>query len=361
MRVLIDIGHPAHVHFFKNFAHEMQKKGHKVLFTLRDKEFEIELLKSEGFDYVSFGKKYKSTIGKIWGLLKYTIKEVKVCHEFHPDVFLSLGSICGAWASWFVHRPNVAGEDTYNMEQCRLYIPFANAILTGNYDHPIMSPKNEIRYNGYHELAYLHPNYYSPDKTIFKELGLDEETPYCILRFVGWNASHDVGHKGISLEKKIKVIENFSKYCKVFISSEAELPIELKKYKLPTRPERIHDVIAYSKLLFGESGTMAEEAAMLGVPSIILYPTISYYTKHLEEDYGLMYNYVLNEENIDKAINKGIELLADKETSKKWKKKRDIMLAQKIDVTQMLVWFIENYPESKKIMQENPDYQMRFK
>ena len=99
----------------------------------------------------------------------------------------------------------------------------------------------------------------------------------------------------------------------------------------------------------------------LGVPSIIIYPTITHYTKHLEEDYGLMYNYVLNEENIDKAINKGIELLADKETSKKWKKKRDIMLAQKIDVTQMLVWFIENYPESKKIMQENPDYQMRFK
>ena len=97
------------------------------------------------------------------------------------------------------------------------------------------------------------------------------------------------------------------------------------------------------------------------MPSIILYPTISYYTKHLEQDYGLLYNYVLNEENIDKAINKGIELLADKDTSNKWKKKRDIMLAQKIDVTQMLVWFIENYPKSKKIMQENPDYQMRFK
>lgn len=56
MRILIDIGHPAHVHLFKNFAHEMQNKGHKVLFTLRDKEFEIELLKSEGLDYVSFGK-----------------------------------------------------------------------------------------------------------------------------------------------------------------------------------------------------------------------------------------------------------------------------------------------------------------
>ena len=44
MRILIDIGHPAHVHLFKNFAWQMQEKGHKVLFTCREKEFEIDLL-----------------------------------------------------------------------------------------------------------------------------------------------------------------------------------------------------------------------------------------------------------------------------------------------------------------------------
>lgn len=33
------------------------------------------------------------------------------------------------------------------------------------------------------------------------------------------------------------------------------------------------------------------------------------------------------------------------------------MLADKIDVTAFLVWFIENWPESFKIMKENPDYQ----
>jgi len=26
-----------------------------------------------------------------------------------------------------------------------------------------------------------------------------------------------------------------------------------------------------------------------------------------------------------------------------------------------LVWFIENYPESNKIMKENPDYQYNFR
>jgi uncharacterized protein len=60
MNILIDIGHPAHVHLFKNFAKQMIEKGNKVLFTCRDKEFEIKLLESNGFDYISFGKKYKS-------------------------------------------------------------------------------------------------------------------------------------------------------------------------------------------------------------------------------------------------------------------------------------------------------------
>jgi len=36
------------------------------------------------------------------------------------------------------------------------------------------------------------------------------------------------------------------------------------------------------------------------------------------------------------------------------------MLSEKIDYAQFLTWFIENYPESKQIMQDNPEYQFRF-
>ena len=40
---------------------------------------------------------------------------------------------------------------------------------------------------------------------------------------------------------------------------------------------------------------------------------------------------------------------------------KDEFLTSKIDVTAFTVWFVENYPESVKIMKENPDYQDRFK
>ncbi|MDD4848019.1 MAG: hypothetical protein PHR53_04550 [Bacteroidales bacterium] len=41
--------------------------------------------------------------------------------------------------------------------------------------------------------------------------------------------------------------------------------------------------------------------------------------------------------------------------------RRQKMLADKIDVTAFFTWFIENYPKSKEMMKNNPDYQYRFK
>jgi len=51
-----------------------------------------------------------------------------------------------------------------------------------------------------------------------------------------------------------------------------------------------------------------------------------------------------------------------KETNKLTsKQKADGMIKEKIDPTQFLVWFIENYPGSIEIMKNKPNYQNRFK
>ena len=93
MRILIDIGHPGHVHLFKNFARYMIEKGHEVLFTCREKEFEVFLLKKYGFEYRSFGRKYRTTFGKFFGLIKFDILETLTALKLKPDVFLSCGSM----------------------------------------------------------------------------------------------------------------------------------------------------------------------------------------------------------------------------------------------------------------------------
>jgi len=360
MKLLIDIGHPAHVHLFKNFAWQMEKRGHDILFTCREKEFEIELLREYGFNYKSFGKKYKSRFGKVWGMIEFDVKEFIAGFKFKPDLFLSHGSMYAAHASTLLRKPHISLEDTFNFEQVRLYLPFTNVVLTGNYDHPSLG-KKEVKYNGYHELAYLHPNYYTPDKNILNELAVKDNEKYVIIRFVSWQATHDKGHKGISFENKIKAINEFEKYAKVFISSEAELPNELEKYKINILPHKMHDALSYASLVWAESFTVPAECSMSGTPSIINHSTKSFYLYELENKYELCYNYNESEEDQFKAIEKGIELLNTPHLNKEWQKRRERMLTDKIDVTTFLVWFVEDYPDSAKVMKENPDFQYNFK
>lgn len=360
MKILIDIGHPAHVHLFRYFAREMLNKGNEILFTCRDKEFEIQLLKEFGFTYKTFGKKYLSPVGKLWGLLEFDIKEFFAGLRFKPDILLSHGSFYAAHASFLLGKPHISLEDTFNFEQIKLYKPFTKAILTSDYDHPLKSDK-VIRYSGYHELAYLHPRRFTPDKSVLNDLGVDENEKFAIIRFVSWNASHDIGHKGISLENKIRAVKEFSKYSRVFISSEAELPPELLKYKIKIAPHKMHDALAYATMLWAESFTMPAECSVLGTPSVIIHNSKALNLQEQQVNYGLCFKYSESAEDQERAIQKGIELLNTHGLRDEWHLRRDKMLEEKIDVTAFLDWFVEQWPESFRIMKENPGYQERFK
>ena len=81
------------------------------------------------------------------------------------------------------------------------------------------------------ELAYLRPNYFSPDLSVLELQGVKKGEKYAILRFVKWNANHDLGHTGITPENKIKAVQEFAKHARIFISSESELPAELESFK----------------------------------------------------------------------------------------------------------------------------------
>jgi len=356
MRILIDIGHPGHVHLFRPFAKEMQKRGHKILFTCREKEFEIDLLKAAGFEYISFGEKYSSITGKLWGLVKFDIQEFITGLKFKPDMLLSHGSFYAAHASFLLRKPHISMEDTGNMEQMRLYLPFTKNVLVSSAFHKNLGNK-QIIYNSYHELAYLHPKYFKPNNHILKTIQRKPNQKYVLLRFISWNASHDIGQGGLSLVEKEKLIGLLkTKGYKIHISSEKELPAQFEEYKINIHPSQIHDVMAFADLFIGEGATMASECAVLGTPAIYI-NTMNAGTIDEQEKYGLLSHFHSGEG----VLKKVKELNINKNLKEEWKEKRDKMLADKINLTSFLVWFIENYPDSAKVMKENPDYQLRFK
>lgn len=362
MRILVDIGHPAHVHMFRCFAKEMQNKGSEVLFTCRDKEFEIKLLSAYGLNFINFGKKSKSSLGKIFDLIKFNWNEWKIARKFQPDIFLSHGSITASHIAWLTNKPSIAFEDTFNMEQIRLWEPMVSSILTSMYDHPLKSNK-VVHYKGYNELLYLHPNRYTANKNILNKLQVKENEKYVILRFVSWGATHDKGHSGMSFENKVQAVEAFSKYAKVFISSEKPLPKELEKYRIPIQAEEMHDAMANAAMIFGESATMVAEGVIMGVPGIYLDNTGRLYTQEFQNVYNMCYNYSESDSDQQLAIKKGVEILQTN-NYKAFAEQHKKLIDDNVDATKFLVWFIENYPisaENTKKNQNNIDFWAQFK
>jgi len=361
MKILIDIGHPAHVHYFKNFIRIMQNKGHQFLIISRNKEIEHYLLKKYDIPFIDRGKGQKSLIAKAIYYFKAIYFIYKKAKEFNPSVLISFGSPYVAIVSKLIRKPHIVFNDTEHAKLSHfLTDPFSKWILTPSCYKKDLG-KKQIRFNGYMELCYLHPNYFVPNASIFDALGLRKDEKYIILRFVSWNASHDVGHSGLSLDMKRKVVRGLSKYARVFISSEGELPEDLKQYQIKIPPERMHDALAFASLLYGESSTMASECAVLGTPSIFHDNDGRGYTDEEENKYGLVFNYTESSEDQKKSIVKGIELLNVPNLKQEWQNRRKKMLEDKIDVTAFMVWFIENYPQGVKIMKENPNYQLNFR
>ena len=65
MKILIDIGHPAHVHYFRNFTKIIENKNHTILVVARDKEVSQILLKKYNISFETRGKGANGLIGKL--------------------------------------------------------------------------------------------------------------------------------------------------------------------------------------------------------------------------------------------------------------------------------------------------------
>jgi predicted glycosyltransferase len=64
MKIVVDINHPAHIHFFKNMINQLSVKGHEILLTASDKDISIRLLERFGFPFIKLGSYGTSLFSK---------------------------------------------------------------------------------------------------------------------------------------------------------------------------------------------------------------------------------------------------------------------------------------------------------
>jgi hypothetical protein len=346
---------------FKNVISNLKAHGHEVKIIARNKDLTFNLLKKEKLPFVDRGRGGISLFEKLFYFIKAVWLILIEVNHFKPHLLLSCSSPYLSQVAFISSKPHITINDTDNATLLwKIVAPFSTHIITP-LSYQLKSYKKQVRIAGNFELASLHPNKFLPDYMVKSRLGVTADASYYICRFVSHSALHDRFKTFLKEAEKVKLVKELGKHGKVFISSEISLPKELQEYQFPLPPYEMHNAIAFSSLVIGESATMASEAAVLGVPSVFFDPVGRCYTRDEEERYGLTFHFDTTSHAFEKGLEKAIELITTPGIRKLWQTKRQLLLKESIDTTDFLVWFIEAYPDSARIMREDPDYQYRFK
>ncbi len=288
--VLVDIGHPAHVHVFHHVISRLIGEGRSVFVTARRKEVSLELLKAFDIPYKEIGGHKQSLWSKGAHAFSRTLELSRLMRRNEVGVALGVHNPYVATGGSLARIRTAVLVDSEPVRYDRLMtFPFATYLLTPRWLRLDLGRKQQ-RFDGFKELAYLHPRYFHPDPNVRLMLHLSADEPYFLVRFVAWQAEHDVGQRGLSPSQKLRLVRSLEKHGHVFITSEKPLANELAQYRLQLPPELIHHALAFASLLFSESQTMTTEAAVLGTPVVqcnTLVGTMSNFSE-LQNRYGLI-------------------------------------------------------------------------
>ena len=363
MRVLFCLNHPAHYHLCKNIIAQLKADGNDVFILARQKDVLLDLLKNDQYETVPLNKG-KNIIEKIKYRAPSLNYAVAYAKRIDPDFVTGTGGFYGVSQQLGIPSWLLVEDDATTNAMIFLDNLLSNRKYTG-----ILSPvvcnnsileKKSIKYHSYHELAYLHPNNFKPDRTVVDKY-FPSDKPYFILRFAQLNAYHDLGVSGINTEIAQHLIDLLKPHGSIHITSERPLEPQFEQYRIRIDPSDMHHVMAFASLYIGDSQTMAAESGVLGVPFVRFNGFVGKigYLRELEEVYHLGYG--IKPKEVDKLYSVVADLLQMPDRKEVFQQRRQKMLSEKIDYAQFLTWFIENYPDSVKIMKENPDYQFRFK
>lgn len=350
MNILIDIGHPGHVHLLRGVAKELEQLGHHLFYSVREIPVAIRLMEHYGMTpYLNLGNKKDSLMGKAWTVLRQDSQMLRYVRRNHIDIGLSSGMVLGHVSKLTSMMSFMFDDDDDAAEPLVVKYghPASAAVFTPQCIH--RETEHAVYYAGTHELAYLHPNRFTPDPSVLEKAGLKEGERFFIMRFVALKGHHDIGQQGLSLEQKCRLLELLKPYGRVIVTSERALEPEFEPYRLPVPPEEIHSLMAYSSMFLGDSQTMTSEAAILGVPALKCNTFAGRLSvpNEMEYKYGLCYAYQPTDFNKMFAHVEQLLLKNPDELHQEWQEKRHRFLEEHIDVTAFFTWFIENFPESQ--------------
>jgi len=331
MRVLFDICHPAQVHLFKNLIWRLERECSDVLVVAREKDVALPLMDALGIRYQTISRQGAGLWGLGRELAVRNARLLRIARRFRPHLMIAETGVSIGPVGKLLGIPRLVFEECEIAKlQRTLGLPLASRICTGfGYlgDHG----KRHVRFAGFRPLAYLAPDYFTPDPEVLRQAGVDPAAPFFFVRLVSWQALHDNGLHGATRRHLSEIIKRLSPLGRVLITSEAELPEEFRQYENPVPIERLHHLLAFARLCIAEGGTVTTESAVLGTPTICYFPVRLGYLEALQQ-HGLIHRIASPGEAADEALT----LLRNANLASTWQSRRAQMLERSEDVLQFM-------------------------
>ncbi len=341
--------HPAQFWIMHALAPHLEAFAEPV-WVVRDKDILLQVADRLGIQYHVLSQAQSGLLRNGTTLLRDVLRARKLQRELDIDLwFTKYGAAC--MAAKLTGRAAVAfNDDDVDIVPLIAWTayPFARTVLCPDTTRMGRFDKRTTRFAGNFELVYLHPARFTADANALRDVGIDAQQPFALIRLSALTAHHDIGIKGVSesfLRELIALCEN---RVRLFISSEKPLSAEFEAYRLPIAPHHIHQVMAQACFVVGDSQTMTVESAMVGTPAL----RISSFVGRLSyidevERYQLAHGYKPGDEaNALKQIASLIEnTSATRET---YRKRLDQFIGDKGDPLPTIVECLRNVVEGIK-------------
>ncbi|MFC6797296.1 MULTISPECIES: DUF354 domain-containing protein [unclassified Haladaptatus] len=337
MRYLFFTNTPAHVHLYKHAVRRLQADGHEVLILGRDYGVTVSLLEYYDLPYLVYGSCGPTKGSLLRNLPRHFARILRLAREFSPNLVFGMGSYA-AFAGAVSRAPVVLILDSEPTSlDHRFSRRFATTILTPHAFRKDLGQKH-FHFTGFKETAYLHPDVFVPNPGIRDLLGLDTDERFAIVRFNAFGSHHDVGHAGFSPAQRRELLTALAEYVTVFVSDESESLAfdDLPARRFDLHPGLMHDALAAADLLVADTQTMVTEAALLGTPAIRSNSWVG------ADDMGnftdlAVHGLIYNVREFDTVLTLARDLVATPDAKAEWAEKRDAYIADKVNLTDLIV------------------------
>ena len=333
LRLLFDIGHPAHIHLFRRFIRYLQEKTpHQVIITARDKDLNKILLNHYHFKFYLTPSFRSGILSNLSELVYRDAFLFRLHQKYRFNLAIGTSANLGhlTFLTGIKSFNFVTDDDAVIPQLSWVDYPYVTRLIHPDCVQFRNRKHKRIVHPSYHALAFLHPNHFKPDPKIPEKYGLSPYE-YILIRRSALRAFHD--HKFARSNPIWKQVKAHIKDFPLLISRENDPDFEIS-------PWDMHHILAFSKCIISDSQAMTAEAAVLGVPAFI-YSRLAGrlgYLRELEHTYHLIHGYHPGPDDDRFISDIGVFLeRSSKDIQSEWQSRRMKMLADKVDLSEWMI------------------------